>query len=45
MKDYLISSMIRSMSKLVIWIAEDSGELIKASLKYSVNKMFQHDKY
>ena len=45
MKDYLISSVIRSIAKLIIWIVEDSGELMKASLKYAVNKVFQHDEY
>ena len=45
MKDYLVSSVIRSMAKLIIWINEDSGELTKASLKYAVNKMFQDDGY
>ena len=45
MKDYLISSVIHSIAKLVIWIAEDSGELMKASPKYAVNKMVLCDGY
>ena len=45
MTDYLVSSVICSMAKLIIWIVEDSGELMKASLKYAVYKVFQHDGY
>ena len=38
MNDYLVSSVLRSMAKLIIRIVEDSGELMKASLKYAVNR-------
>ena len=38
MMDYPVSSVIRSMAKLIIWIVEDSGKLTKASLKYAVKK-------
>ena len=37
--------MIHSMAKFIIWIAEDSGELMKASLKYAVDKVFQNDEH
>ena len=45
MKDYLVSSVIRSMTKLINWIVEVYGELTKVCLKYAVNKVFQHDGY
>ena len=37
--------MIRSSAKLIIWIVEMYGELIKTWLKYAVNKVFEHDVY
>ena len=43
MKDYLVSLVIRNMAKLIIWIVEVFRELMKAWLRYAVNKMFQHN--
>ena len=45
MKDCLISSVIHSMAKLIIWIVEDSGELMKVSPKYPVSRVFQYHGY
>ena len=33
------------MAKFIIWIVEDSGELMKGWLKYDVNKLFQNDRH
>ena len=44
-KDNLVSLVIHSMGKLIIWTVKDSGELTKAWLKYAVNEAFQHDRY
>ena len=33
------------MAKFIIWIVEDSGELMKAWLKYAVNEVFQNDRH
>ena len=42
MKDYLVLLTIRRMAKVIIWIVEVYGELMKAWLKCSVNKVLQH---
>ena len=39
----MISTVILSTAKYMIWIVEDSGELTKTWLKYAVDKVFQHD--
>ena len=44
-KDNLVSLVTHSMTKSIIWIVEDSGELTKAQLKYAVNKVFQNDRH
>ena len=40
MTDCLVSSVIYSMATLIIWIVEDSGELMAVSLNYAVTKCF-----
>ena len=43
MKDYLVLSVIFSMTKLKIWIVEVHGELTKDQLKYAADKVSQQD--
>ena len=38
-----VTSVIRGKAKFIILIVDDSGELMKAWLKYTANKMFQND--
>ena len=43
---HLVPSVIRNMTKFIIWIVEDSGECLeneKACLKHAVDKVFQND--